>query len=264
MENTLVLFTTDHGEMLGDRGACQKHVPYEGSAHIPLIACGPGFAPGRCTTPVTTWDTAATIIEAAGIQVPEGHPLVGVSLRVAAGLEDDRVVVYNHGSGRRRYVAAVSGRWKYVHWYNGGNDELYDLEADPWEQVNLMPGPDGRANGKPLRQACVAFERTHGVAGNVAGEAFVDVPYESPPAHSCSLHPQWSYRQFPRWMNGYSQEDLARIAEEMVDSATSEYAFICREPEWRADAAKTWQGIGGDPEVYETLFRDVDGERGGK
>ena len=62
LDDTLILFTTDHGEMLGDRGQYQKHVPYEGSAHIPLIACGPGFAQATCPTPVTTWDVAASRI----------------------------------------------------------------------------------------------------------------------------------------------------------------------------------------------------------
>ena len=261
LDRTLILFTTDHGEMLGDRGGYQKHVPYEGSAHIPLIACGPGFEAGRCDTPVTTWDTATTILEAAGVETPGDHPLVGESLRRAGDLGEDRTVVYHHGSGRRRYVAAVSGRHKFIHWFNGGDEEVYDLAADPWEQDNLLRGSDrdaGHAAGR-MRDACLSFEQTHGIGRNVRDGMFVDDAYEAPAPHSCSLHPQWSYRQFPRWTVGYSQADLKRIADEMWDCAQTETAFACREDAWRADALQAWKEIGGDTTVYDALFRTVDG-----
>ena len=261
LEDTLILFTSDHGEMLGDRAGYQKHVPYEGSAHIPLIACGPGFTPGRCDTPVTTWDAAATILDAAGIDAPEGHPLVGTSLRNVVGLDGERIAVYNLGSGRRRYVAAVSQQHKFIHWYNGGDEELYDLEADPSEQDNLLDRPDGdiEHTAGRLRSACLRFEREHGMADNVREDAFVDHPYEPPPPHACSLHPMWSYGQFPRWMVDYSPEDLNRIAEEMRTCAQEAHAFIHTDTDWRKSAAKAWQDIGGDPDVYAELFRQIDG-----
>ena len=257
-EDTLVLFMTDHGEMLGDRNAYQKHVPYEGSAHIPLLARGSGFAPGaQCDVPATTWDVSATILEAAGIPERDQPPVVGRSLRDLPALAD-REAVFHHTEGRERYVAAVSRRFKFVHWYNGGEEELYDLQEDPWEQQNLLPDrADDEVTGR-LRNACIAFERDHGIVENVRDGAFVDFPYEPPQPDLCSLYPEWSSFQLPKWMNGYSEEDLAQIAREMRDCVRPETVHIYSDRHWRRRALQHWKDIGGDPEVYERLFAQLD------
>ncbi|NQU43734.1 sulfatase-like hydrolase/transferase [bacterium] len=260
MENTVILFTADHGEMLGDREIYQKMVPYEGAARIPLIACGPGFERGRSETPVTTWDVAATILDAAGIKAPEDHPLAGESLR---GLRDReaRIVVYHHAPGRGRYVAAVGRGYKFVHWYNGGQEELYDLGADPWEQENLAE--DGKVGisetGMLLRQACLDFERDRGIAENVRDGDFVDLEYMVPDAHRGTLYPRWSYQQFPRWMKGYSAEDLQAIADQMRRCLRDEELALLEDAEWREAALEAWLKIGGDANVYEEIFREAEG-----
>ena len=71
-DNTVIIFTSDHGEMLGDRRWFSKTLPHDGSARIPLILSGPGIAAGtQAEVPVSTWDTAATILDVAGITPPE-------------------------------------------------------------------------------------------------------------------------------------------------------------------------------------------------
>jgi len=261
LDDTLIIFTSDHGEMLGDRCCYQKVVPYEGSAHIPLILSGPGVGTGaRSAAPATTWDVAATILDAAGVEPPREHPLVGASLLAGETRDPGRIVVFHHGRGHRRYVAAVGRAHKFVHWYNGGEEELYDLEGDPWEQSNLLEGETRPADelAAVLRQACLEFERRHGIAAKVKNDAFVDEPYEAPDRHAASIHPPWSYRQFPPWMTGYAKEDLDAIAAEMRDCLQADRPYICREPEWRAKALEVWQGLGGDPAVYEELFAAAD------
>ena len=260
LNNTLIIFTSDHGEMLGDRGAYQKHIPYEGSAHIPFILCGPGFASGKCDTPVTTWDVPATILKAADIEVLENHPLVGESLEKVIEGASERIVVFHHSQGQYRYVAAVGHAHKFIHWFNGGEEELYDLQNDPSEHVNLLNAPD-QGNSSlcdALRQACIEFEREHGIAENVSGDAFVDLPWQKPYRRLCDINPEWSSYQFPRWMVGYSEEDLQAIAQEMNDCLNSDAAYICKDPQWREMSLQKWQEIGGVPEVYKDLFQKVD------
>lgn len=255
LDDTLILFTSDHGEMLGDREAYQKHVPYEGSAHIPLIACGPGFNAGTSDTPATTWDVSATILAAANVRVPDDHPLVGEALTGVAN-PHERIVCYSHAEGQNRYVAAVGRGHKFVHWYNGGDEELYDLVADPWEQHNLIE-TDGSGVGGQLRDAAVAFEATHGIAGNVAEGTFVDREYKPVWPCLCTLHPDWAFRQHQEWMVD-KQQWASLAAEEMRACLESEAAAICRNADWRVEAVREWERLGGDPAVYRELFGAVD------
>jgi arylsulfatase A-like enzyme len=258
-ENTLVFFMSDHGEMLGDRQGYQKHFPYEGSAHIPYVVRGPGFAPGsRSACPVNTWDVTATVLDAAGINVPAEHPLAGTSLYREAEMAADRVVHFHHGNGRTRYVAAVGSGHKFVHFYNGGEEELYDMAADPWEQHNLLADGASSPMAATLRAATLAFEAEFGQTERVKDGAFVDFPYAAPGRHAASFYPPWSYKQYPPWMVGYSAEDRAAILDEMRDSLKEETAYICLEPEWRADAIATWEGLGGNGEELQAIFDAVD------
>ncbi len=258
LDNTIIFFMSDHGEMLGDRGAFQKHVPYEGSAHIPLLASGPGFESGKKTqTPATTWDVSATILAAAGVEVPEDHPLVGSDMREVAKAEN-RVVCYHHALGNGRYVAAVDNRYKFVHWLSGGEEELYDLDNDPWEQQNLIEDAAHQDAASKLREAAVAFERDHGVAENVKDGVFVDLDFKPAWEEFCSFHPFWSYWQPPRWMVGYSKDDLDAMAQELRDCLNEELADISPDTEYRKTATEAWAGWGGDPKVLEVLFEEVD------
>jgi arylsulfatase A-like enzyme len=264
MDNTIILFTSDHGEMLGDRAAYQKHFPHEGSAHIPLIACGPGFTPGtESMTPVTTWDVAATIFEAGNAELPATHPLVGRSLRTEADMPADRIAVFHHGRARGRYVAAVGFGHKFVHWYNGGEEELYDLDNDPREQVNLVGQQDSvtQETAEKLRNACIEFEHIHGDPDRVCNGQFQDLEYQTPPKHKCSLYPSWSYRQYPPWTVGYSRDDLDAIAAEMRDCLNSPVAFIHHDQEWRDEAVSVWENMGGNPDVLRAIFRDADAKQ---
>lgn len=256
IDNTVIIFTSDHGEMLGDRGGYQKHVPYEGSAHIPMIACGPGIPKGICNTPVTTWDVAATVLEVSGVDIPDDHPLMGTSLRTIAAEDEDRAVVYHHSQGARRYVAAVNRTHKFIHWYNGGDEWLFDLAADLQEQVNVIDQSPEIA--KLLRQTCLDFETSAGPEGAVRNGAFADHAYREPNAQSCSLHPAWSSRQYPAWTNGYSSEDLGLIANEMRSCLHQETVFIHTDPEWRTEAVQFWTGMGGDENVILDLFQEAD------
>ncbi|MEX2389722.1 MAG: sulfatase-like hydrolase/transferase, partial [Phycisphaeraceae bacterium] len=71
LENTVVVFSSDHGEMLGDHGRFLKNVPQEGSVHVPLIIAGPGIQKGAVSDAlVELIDISATLLEAAGLECP--------------------------------------------------------------------------------------------------------------------------------------------------------------------------------------------------
>lgn len=170
LDNTLILFTSDHGEMLGDLGHYHKGLPYEASVRVPLIARYPAwFAPGaRDDRFVDLLDIFPTMLDAAGIE-PEGNEreLVGASLRPGAGgRQRDRQWVEHNRDGIR-WIMARDHRYKYVFHY-GGSEQVYDLEADPGEQHNLAAGNDPWPEAvADLKRWCFAMESAHGPHGPV-------------------------------------------------------------------------------------------------
>ena len=130
IDNTVVLFASDHGEMLGDHGKWGKSVPHEGSVRVPLIAAGPGIPEGETRDDlVELIDIGATMLAAAGLDVPATY--------------DARPLSIHGGEPRDRQVSALGdwrmvcdGRWKLVQ-REGQPDELYDLEIDPAEVTNV-------------------------------------------------------------------------------------------------------------------------------
>jgi arylsulfatase A-like enzyme len=267
-ENTLVIFSSDHGEMLGDRRHFSKCVPYEGSAHVPLIVCGPGLKPGtQAETAVNTWDVATTILHAAQVHFPEGHPTIGTSLLQLDSADRERVVISHLFEGSQRWIAAVSSRWKFIHRYDDGRQELYDLRADPWEQCNLASSPAHGELVDKLSQACVAFETRHGVAAGASGGALGVLP-PPPPRKGMVNRSQvpwpFNWTQFPRWMNGYTDKDRAAILREIVDVIEAEDdLFVPADSTWREMVLESWAAIGGRRQDLLDVFAMAD-RKGGR
>ncbi|HOD80099.1 MAG: Arylsulfatase [Planctomycetes bacterium ADurb.Bin126] len=144
----LIVFSTDHGEMLGDHGYFRKCEPFEGSANIPFLLAGSkelGFAPGmRCDRPVCLEDLLPTLAELAGANCPA---VDGVSLVPA--LRGQKQVIreqlhFEHApcySRDQAYHALTDGRHKYVWRPTDGRERLFDLQSDPREEHNLAADP---------------------------------------------------------------------------------------------------------------------------
>lgn len=144
--STRVLYSSDHGDNLGERGLWGKSVHYEESAAVPMILAGPDIPEGRTVkTPVTLVDCYQTIVECVGLPpLPEERGLPGRSLiEVARGPDEDRVAFGEyHAAGSVTAMFMIrKGRWKYIH-HVGYRPELFDLEADPGETTDLGESPD--------------------------------------------------------------------------------------------------------------------------
>ena len=154
LENTLIIFTSDHGESLGDHGLVEKGCRFmEGMARVPLVMCWPGHFRQdlRSDALVQLTDIAPTLLEVAGLDVPErmnGRSLLPI-LTGDADPDDFRDYVrcefrnaIRLGDGTHASMIADK-RWKLV-LYHGkdGLGELYDLAADPNEHRNLYYEPE--------------------------------------------------------------------------------------------------------------------------
>ncbi len=145
--DTLVVYLSDHGDMMGDHGFWTKQVMYEASAGVPLIVAGPGVPQGRRVgTGASLVDLAATALEASGVDDGLAATLPGRSLCDLARRDDDpgRTVFseYHDGGSSTATFMVRWDRWKYVH-YVGHPPQLFDLGADPAERNDLaQPGVD--------------------------------------------------------------------------------------------------------------------------
>jgi arylsulfatase A-like enzyme len=150
LDNTLIVFTSDNGYYWGEHGRGDKRGPHEESIRIPLIIRYPGatVAGSEVTSMVLSVDIPATILDAAGVDIPPD--MHGVSLAQDAPARDAALFEYfkDPGYPHPAWLAVRTDRYKFVT-YPGldGSDELYDLEADPYEMTNRI----SEAEMKPVR-----------------------------------------------------------------------------------------------------------------
>ena len=144
-DNTQVIYTSDHGDMIGNHGIWGKCYMYEDSVGIPLTLSGPGIAAGVNRTPVSLVDIASTIEHAIGMPVARreeewrGRPLHDFIDHP----QTDRAVLseYHDGGSPCGCYMLRTGPWKYVYFAEGNPPLLFDIDSDPRELRNLAGDP---------------------------------------------------------------------------------------------------------------------------
>jgi len=144
-QNTLVVFTSDHGEMMGSHGTFSKANFHEEAFRVPLLMRLPGRIPAgmKSDAPANGMDIVPSILDFCGIQHPQ-NPLAGHSLRpLVEGKSFKRPYAFGEFYYRKGHVHAVRSReWKLILYHNG-RAHLYKLQTDPGEQHNLL-SPENR------------------------------------------------------------------------------------------------------------------------
>ncbi|WP_430469409.1 choline-sulfatase [Thalassospira lucentensis] len=151
-DNTIILFLSDHGDMLGERGLWFKMSFFEGSARVPLMMAGPNITPGCYTDPVSTLDVTPTVADLAGISMDEIMPWTdGTSLLPGFSGKKRTEPVLMEYAAEGSYAPLVcirEGKWKYTY-CPLDPEQLFDLQADPHELKNL-------ATDRAIDAACAA------------------------------------------------------------------------------------------------------------
>ncbi len=144
-QQAVVVFVSDHGDMLGERGLWFKMNFFDGSARVPMMIAAPGLEPGGVEVPVSTIDLCPTLCDLAGVSMADVAPWTdGISLLPLAkgqGRVEPVAMEYAAEGTIAPMVALRRGPWKYIA-CAADPDLLFDLDSDPAEQVNRAADPE--------------------------------------------------------------------------------------------------------------------------
>jgi arylsulfatase A-like enzyme len=155
-----IIFTSDHGEMLGDHHLFRKSLAYEGSTHVPFFITGRNvdIQPGTADCLVGLEDLLPTFCDLAGAQVPDGvdgRSLMPIVRGQAATVREELHGEHSGGAMANHFL--IRAQYKYI-WYARTNEEqVFDLQADPHERCDLSADENIL---RPLRQRMA--EHLHG------------------------------------------------------------------------------------------------------
>jgi choline-sulfatase len=167
-QNTIVLYTADHGEMLAVHGLWQKSVFYEPSVGVPLIFRVPGITPESavCVNPVSLVQVFPTLTDLCGLPIPSGLDGSSLLADLRAPQEKRETTVFaehNLPGPDSRYMIR-HGDFKYCH-YVSDMPELYDLVADPQEMKNLALEPEYKSKVEEMKARLFAWYRPRQAGG---------------------------------------------------------------------------------------------------
>lgn len=166
LDDWVIIYTSDHGEMLGEHGVWEKQKFFEGSVRVPLIIRWPKrFAPRVVTENVNLCDLFATLCDLAGISAPDG-----LDSRSLAPLMDGRGEGWDDESVSQfggRNLMIKRGALKYQYYGEDMPEVLFDLESDPKERVNHIEAPE-------YSEALEAFRRRRAELRFGPGAALAD------------------------------------------------------------------------------------------
>lgn len=172
LKDTVILFSADHGEMLGDYGSYGKRCFLDPSAHIPLILVDPDREGGKtCDAPVTLTDVLPTLLQNAGLPCPESY--IGSSLwDIAEGKTDREFVCGQFNSEDAGLYMIKTRQYKYIYSAADRKELLFDQAAQGRETKNLAGEPAYQELKAKLAGMLIAHFRERGAEAPFDGDFF--------------------------------------------------------------------------------------------
>jgi len=252
--NTLIIFTSDHGDLLGDYGLYQKWHPYDSCARIPLIMRYPAKVTAGTVYDdfVDLNDVLPTVLDVAELDYPGTIPLPGESLLGDPKTKDRDWQYVEYSYDNRRWISVRNEAYKYNFFYGGGFEQLFDMRNDPHETTNLLAGQvtsEIAAIRHELKSRLLQYEKKQGLEGYTNEDDFKRGAPFTP-------HPQRN-KAFPRFpgniMDGAVKAGMNDLFDEILAAVAKEPMVKLRELDIAA-----WQRAGGfsDDAIKELLERD--------
>jgi arylsulfatase A-like enzyme len=178
LEDTLILWTSDHGEFLGDYDCFGKRTFLRSTANVPLIARYPErFAQGATIdAPASLVDVMPTFLDAAGVD-RRALALDGMDLAALADDPGKREIVWGqYEEGARASYMALTDRFKYIYCASDDREFLFDARVDPLETRNRAETLGYQQQAQALRQATIAYLRQEGHTAPLDGDEWRRYP----------------------------------------------------------------------------------------
>lgn len=238
LDNTLVIFTSDHGEMLYDKGYYSKEIPYESAIRVPMIVRYPEkFKPSTFNDElVDLIDIFPTCLDIAGIKYPKcDYSLYGNSLvDFTQGYVRDNIISASGFLGEARYIMCRNKKYKYIYRYNQAAEEFYDMVNDPQELNNILDSMKDTDEYNTLKQSVIEYETKWGPDGCVIDGKLVkiDAPAFSPDRQG--KYHKWANHQFQNFYEKTGKQRVERYEKEL-STALDNKDISFKNDEWEAD-----------------------------
>ncbi len=229
LRDTIIIYSADHGSLLGDHGIFHKGNIYERSARVPFVVHSPArYKPGRTEALASHVDFMPTILSLAGAPIPsevEGRDLTPLFSGEKKSIQDRLFIEISHNIG------IIKDNWK-MFVYSNGEGELYDIRTDPDEFKNLYYTPEYAEKRYELREDLIAFRKEN-----------TDFFKTTPSAPALPNQKEYRFNQgdiliqnqkpFPPAQGGKSIRILAKIGSSTGQAVDGAF-FVCEEkiPAW--------------------------------
>jgi len=255
LDNTLIMFTSDHGEMLGDHSCYQKMMPYDSAAHIPFVVRYPErVAPGSVRDDfVGLNDILPTVLDVGQLAYPGPLALPGQSALAQNAPRPNHYMEY--GRGRGRWISVRTRTHKYNYYYRGGYEELFDLANDPCESRNLLicePDDPAVADARgELRRTLIELESRWGLENYAAQGELLSLGPDAPGRKTRSSR-NGQFPAFPSSLtDAREKESMKPFGEEVLEAVSNEP--IVKLHDLDLDA---WAANGAPETVIERIRRE--------
>jgi len=204
-DDTVIIFTADHGELLGDYGSFGKRCFLDAAAKIPLIVKYPGCSAGTtCMQPSSLVDILPTILECSGIgsnEVSDGESLI----KIAEGTTQRKEIHGQYEEEAYGCYMRIEDGFKYIYSAPDEREFLFDMKQDPLETLNKAENPLYLKKVKEMREAEIAYYLDAGYTKAVKGNAWKkyekkEMPYD-PDAYLLFQDPQDSIPHIEGYSN---------------------------------------------------------------
>jgi len=204
-EDTVIVFNSDHGDLMGDHNLFFKSNFYEESTHVPLIVWAPeairnelDLGPTRRVDSLTSQEQLMPfMLSAAGAEIPAEVGTAPPLADVIAGRHPGEPIHGVFGNQDNRQLALIEKRYKYIWWANGRFEQLFDRQTDPTELTNLADDPAYDDELGRMRAALVEIVRSHGGHAALQGDDLRGRDYDESVTRFGKRNPQpWGRRPY--------------------------------------------------------------------